>query len=203
MNRTRIGLTLAIAGLAIACSEPPVGPPAADAFEPAAVLTPGVHVLNTQLRGIINPDIEPSPAWGHIQIKLTDDGADGYRVEWKGRIFNPDAETLISGGIVYGGPDATLIPGTPIVFSLFRDSSESCDILNFDSQAITDEEHMPADIAQAMMLDPDLFAVVVFSPEGPRVAGLLGMPDPTEVIAFNPQPDPPGKIVRCDAVGTV
>jgi hypothetical protein len=31
------------------------------------------------------------------------------------------------------------------------------------------------------------------------VSGRFGVPDPTELIGFNPQPDPPGKIVRCDA----
>jgi hypothetical protein len=190
-------ITLAAAPLAFGCADLPTMPAASDATRPALDVTPNVYVLNTQLRGIINPDIAPSPAWGHVQVKLSYDGAAGYRVEWKGRLFNPDNETYAAVTLFYGGPDALPVPGIAPIFTFFDGTSQSCGILSFGSQAITDEEHLPADVAQSVLLNPNLFGVVVESPDGPRVAGKFSLASPGTLVGFNPQPDPPGMVTSC------
>ena len=201
MKRTPLKFTpLAIAVLAFGCDTPSEGPASPDGLDPAMNTSPAVHVLNTQLRGITNPEIEPTGAWGHVQIKLTADNG-GYLVEWRGRIFNPDGETFAQADIFYGGPDATPVPGAGPLFSLFRNASQSCDILSFSSQGITDEEHLPADIGDAMIVDPDHYLVRVMSTDDALLGGGFRIADPREVFGFNPQPDPPGASTRCEIVG--
>lgn len=205
MSRTGAGFAvLAIAGLAIGCSEQTTDPLTIDEFSPAADLSPGVHLLNTQLRGIIDPAIQPTPAWGHIQIKLTEDGENGFLIEWKGKLFNPANEVFSSAYII--NPAIIIIEpgdGEPTVsgslFTLFRGSDQSCGILLFGSQGITDEEHIPFEQGMDMITNPGIHEVLLVSEDGTAVSGRFGLPDPTELIGFNPQPDPPGKIVRCDA----
>ncbi len=203
---------LLLAALATGCIEPTSDPLSPDLpLVGAAEASPRVYVLNTQLRGIIDPEIEPSPAWGHVRIKLTDDGAEGYAVKWSGKLFNPERSTFNSGFIidpdimpdgdeVDGLEDHDIVIGGELVFTFFRDSGSSCDILSFDSQGITDEEHIPADVAQRMIAGPDLFRAVLLATDGSLVLGTFSHVDPTTILGFNPQPDPPqGKQTRCAA----
>lgn len=206
MKRNASSLTaLVVAGLAFGCAEPTSRPLV---FEPDFDVTETslrVYVLNTQLRGIIHPEITPSPAWGHVQVKLTDRGDGTFGVAWKGKLFNPNREIFagafiidqdhIGGGTV--GDGGTITSG--LVFKFFERASASCGIVNFNSQAITDEEHMPADIAMNMIANPELFQVLMTTGAGPRVVGTFGVMDPTTVLGWNPQPDPPGRL-RCDAI---
>jgi hypothetical protein len=205
MNRTATRLTTLAVALAIGCSEQATDPLTTEKLEDETI-SQGVYVLNTQLRGIIDPDIQPTPAWGHVQIKLTDDGEAGYRIEWKGKLFNPESEVFSSAFIInpdiIGGPGDGEPTGSGFVFTLFRGASESCGILLFDSQGITDAEHIPVEAALNMIIDPEIHEVVLVSTEGSFVVGRFGIPDPTELIGFNPQPDLSGKIVRCDVSET-
>jgi hypothetical protein len=106
-------LCLAVAALLLllqGCDpEPPTAP--ADLAGTGALFTAlegegAVYVLNAQLRPLASaPSTEPpSMAWGHIQVKIRYDPPpdDTYPVAWQGRIFNPDEETLTSGGIFFG-----------------------------------------------------------------------------------------------------
>lgn len=206
MNRASIPVSaLLIAGLSFACSEPSADPLGMDGSAAFAEVSPGVYVLNTQLRGIIDPDHEPAPtAWGHVQVKLMDNGDETFGIEWKGKLFNPERE-VFSGAFIINpdinpGPypdDGPPSGGAGLVLSFFRGSTADCDVLLFESQGIGDV--LPADVALNMILNPEIHAVLAFSTEGTLVAGRFGLPDPTEILGFNPQPDPPGKIVRCDA----
>lgn len=201
MKRTpRMFTPLAIAVLAFGCDTPSEGPAAPDGLGPAMNASPAVHVLNTQLRGIINPDIEITGAWGHVQIKLTAENG-GYLVEWRGKIFNPDGETFAHADIFYGGPDATPVPGVGPLFSLFRNASQSCDILSFGSQGIINPAILPADVGDAMIINPEQYVVRVMSTDDAVLGGAFRIADPREVFGFNPQPDPPSALTRCEIVG--
>ncbi len=206
-NAIRI-MPLALAALGLGCAEAGTVLSAGEEAGPAFTVSPAVYVLNTQLRGIIDPDITPTPAWGHVQLKLTDDDEEGYRVEWKGKIFNPKNEVFTSAVIInpdiiptsaHGDGDPPIVIGR-VVYRLFNTSTQSCGILLLDSQGITDEEHMPADIAQAMIINPEIHQLIVVSSSGGVMAGRFGLPDPQTALGFNPQPDPPGRISRCAAV---
>lgn len=207
MKRTATTLSaILIAGLAAGCSEATTDPLVDEEFGVWAAVSPGVYVLNTQLRGIINPDIEPSPtAWGHVQVKLTDNGDDTFGIQWKGRLFNPNEETFSGAFIIEPdinpGPfpnDGPPVGAGELVFTFFRGSIAACEVLVFESQGGAGDL-LPSDVAMNMILNPDIHEVLLFSTEGSVVSGRFGLPDPTELIGFNPQPDPPGKVVRCEA----
>lgn len=196
MSRTKqILMTAAV----LAACAPDSGP--GTPFEPSlsAELTtsPRVYVLNTQLRGIIDPDIAPSAAYGHLQVKLTDNGDDTFSVEWKGRIFNPGGEAFASGvvGIIVPLPQ-------PPFLTLFRFASSdavSCGVIDFDSDGIIDPEILPAAIANSWITNPDIHEArfsTVDRPDG-AIVGNFGVADPTTVLGFNPQPDPPRERARC------
>jgi hypothetical protein len=165
--------------------------------------TARVLVLNTQLRGIIDPEIMPTDAWGHLQVKLTEADDGTWVPEWNGRLYNPESQEFITGLVVEldgEGGDSVPFEGGEIlvgsvVLDLFRGASASCGIIDFESQAITDEEHMPADTAQRMMIDPDLFGVLLLSTDGPIVFGRFGPGDPEPVSGSGLT----GKPVRCSA----
>jgi hypothetical protein len=62
---------LAAAVLAGACTDSTTQPFGLDVE--TSTTSQGVHVFNAQLRGIIDPKIAPSPARGHVQVKLSAD----------------------------------------------------------------------------------------------------------------------------------
>lgn len=191
MTRVRtavLGLaTIAVIGCDV---EPPAAPDLALVADVSP--SPRIFVLNAQLRGIINPDIEPSEAWGHVQLKLTENADGTFAARWRGRIFNPSAEVFIRGTAGIIDPDIDPI----LTFFRLGTDGVSCDIIDFDSQGITDEEHIPAEFALAMIINPDLHEARI---EGDGVvAGTFGLVDPATLVGFNPQPDPPtGRQVRC------
>lgn len=164
-----------------------------------------VVVFNTQLRGIIDPDIQPTGAWGHVQLKLTEAGDGTWVAEWKGRLYNPDGHQFTAGFVIDLDADGGGDPGDPsdgggiildsAILDLFTDASASCGIIDFESQAITDEEHMPADVAQRMIIDPEIFGVVLVSTDGPIVFGRFGPGDPEPVSGDGLG----GRPVRCAA----
>jgi hypothetical protein len=141
--------------------------------------------LNTQLRGIINPDILPTGAWGHLQIKLTE-AADGTWVpEWKGRLYNPDGHQFVSGLIVMleegdSGGSGTIGDGGEIVvvgsivLDLFRGASASCGIIDLETPELSADDHLPADIGARMIIDPEIHEVLLLSTDGSLVAGQFG-----------------------------
>ena len=170
--------------------------------------SPRVFVLNTQLRGIINPDITPSAAYGHLQVKLTDNGDDTFSVEWKGRIFNPAAESFITGVVSLIGVNDEVPPGgeTPFtlapVLTMFRFISSdavSCGIIDFDSDGIINPDVIPAAIAENWIINPEIHEArfSTLEHEEGAVLGTFGIADPTTVLGFNPQPDPPQTRARC------
>lgn len=196
MTRVRIPVTALVSTLLVACAgEPPTSPglPAAD-----VVPTPRVFVLNTQLRGIINPDIEPSTATGHIQLKLRENEDGSFGVEWQGRIFNRGGERFFRATVGMAGGEVD-----PIL-TLFRLGGDgiACDVIDLDAQGEEDVASLPADIALALILNPEIYEARIESLERPdgAIVGFFGILDPDILVGFNPQPDPPqGRVVRCAA----
>jgi hypothetical protein len=186
------------------------GPAAPFDAVPSADVTPAprVYVLNAQIRGIVDPEIEPSAAYGHVQFKLTDNGDATFAVEWKGRIFNPAGEAFVSGvvGIIY--PDILPPPGgevplpSPPFLTLFRFAASdavSCGVVDVDSDGIINPDVVPAAIAESWIINPEIHEIRLASVERPdgSIAGTFGFHDPAAVLAWNPQPDPPRERARC------
>lgn len=201
INRaTMMSILVTATAAAIGCEDGagPSEPPAADAAW--AVLSPGVHVLNTQLRGIIAPDIEPAAAWGHAQVKLTYLGEEGYRVEWRARLFNPDQD-IFDRAVVYHVEDQPEEPADlpdPVVSFHHGETEEGCDILDFATDVVAHADPLPASIAETLINYPERHLLAFLTTDGSLVAGRFARPDPGLVLGFNPPPDPPGLITRCD-----
>lgn len=176
---------------------------------PAADVSPSpqVHVLNTQLRGIINPDIAPSPAYGHVHIKLTDNGDDTYSVGWSGRIFNPAGETFTSGivGIIDpdiepppagGEEDPPILVATPVL-TFFRLGTDgvSCGVIDFDSQGIIDPQILPAEVALRVIINPEIHVASFVTTQHATgaIAGSFGAGSPEQPVGESAA----GARVRC------
>ena len=197
MHRTHL-LVLASAAVLVACEVPTIISAPAE-FAPAADVSPSpqVHVLNTQLRGIINPDIEPSAAYGHVQIKLRDNGDETYSVEWSGRIFNPAGESFTAGlvGIIdpdieppppgTGDEDPPIIDASFLTFFRLGTDAVSCGVIDFDSSGIIDPEILPAEIALNMIINPEIHEARLLSVEHSTgaVAGTFGAGTPEAPVA--------------------
>ena len=190
MSRPRTVASILVPALLLACADEL--PTATHEFVADAVPAPRVFAFNTQLRGIINPDIEPSPARGHFQVRLTANEDGTFSVSWQGRIFNAAAERFVRGtvGMVGGGVD-------PIV-TLFRLGGDGigCDVIDLAAE----DQILPADVGRAFILNPEIHEARFESLERPdgAVVGSFGIIDPDHLVGFNPQPDPPkGGVVRC------
>jgi len=203
-------LIVAAAAFAAGCDAPgPVAPPANPAPATDVSPSPQVHVLNTQLRGIINPDIEPSAAYGHVQIKLRDNGDDTFTVEWSGRIFNPGGEAFAAGlvGIIDpdiepppeegGDGDGDIVITTPVLtfFRLGAGDLVSCGIIDFDSSGIIDPEILPAEVALNMIINPEIHEARFITSERMEgaIAGRFGAASAEEPVTGSTT----GPRVRC------
>jgi len=209
MHRTHL-LVLASAAVLVACEVPTIISAPAE-FAPAADVSPSpqVHVLNTQLRGIINPDIEPSSAYGHVQIRLRDNGDETFTVEWQGRIFNPSGESFSAGivGIIdpdieppppgAGDGDGGILVGTPVLtfFRLGAGDFVSCGVIDFDSQGIIDPEILPAEFALNMIINPEIHEARFLTVEhaAGAISGAFGAGTPEETVGGTET----GPRVRC------
>ncbi|HZD05226.1 MAG TPA: hypothetical protein VE173_09920 [Longimicrobiales bacterium] len=150
----------------------------------------GPVVLNTQLAGIIDPDIEPSPGYGHLQVVLTELEDGTYQVDWKGTLFNPGGETFSLGvlGISSEPPERV------VLFS----SQESCDVYELSSAGIIDPEILPAEVGLAAIIDPQILEARVMSDERPAgaLAGVFG-PATAETSLTLDRSGDGGSRVRC------
>jgi len=196
MSRARF-LFLAAAVIPVACDAPANVSSPPD-FAPSADISPSpmVHVLNTQLRAVTPADgSTASAAYGHLQVKLQDNGDGTFTVDWKGRIFNPAREAITSGqvGIInpevepppVGGGEIPLTP--PPVFTFFRFAATDavdCSVIDFDSQGIVNPEVMPAAIANNWIVNPDVHEARFMSVErmAGAVAGTFGAGTPEGAV---------------------
>ena len=191
--------TILLAGLALGACAAPTEPTLAPS---RTVIDTGVrtYTLHTQLRGIIDPDITPTPAWGHLHLALTSAGPSGYLAEWRGRLFNPDGETFSGGFII--NPDIAPDPidgddegsGTvsaTALLTLFRGSVETCEVLILESSDAA-PVNLTTEAVHALLGAPSGYRVIAISDRGGVVEGTLGIIDPEILVGFNPQPDPPG-----------
>lgn len=201
IDRTTMMSTLfTAAALATGCEKAPGPSEPAAGNAPLAMLSSGVHVLNTQLRVVLAPDIVPTAAWGHAQVRLTYLGEEGYRVEWRARLFNPEQD-IFDRAVVYhveDQPDEP--PDLPDAVVSFHhgETEEGCDILDFATDVVAHADPLPASIAETLISYPERHELVFTTTDGSLVAGRFALPDPRQVLGFNPQPDPPGLITRCD-----
>ena len=108
-------------------------------------------------------------------------------------IINPEIEPPPGGEVP--------LPPPPIL-TLFRLASAdalSCGVIDFDSEGIINPDVLPAFVANNWIINPEIHEarfVTVARPDG-EVAGTFGLVDPTTVLGFNPQPDPPRERARC------
>lgn len=203
--------TLVLAGtlLPLACNAPATGPgaPSEAPDEPSLSVSGATlaAVLNTQLRGIVDPEIEPSQAYGHVQLKLFDLGDGTFQVEWSGKIFNPARETFTAGYVGIMDPDIEPEPGSedpPIVltalFTFFHDLQIDCSTIVFDSDALATPQLLSSDIANAMITDEEHHEVDLLSEAHPfgSIRGVFGASTPENPIGDGT--DPAGKPVRCE-----
>ncbi|HEX9564155.1 MAG TPA: hypothetical protein VF981_09295 [Gemmatimonadaceae bacterium] len=201
MTRTPAIAIVALLGVGCTTVTDTITAPPAPAPSSTVDPSPRVYVLNTQFRGVINPEIVPSSAYGHIQLKLTDAGDGTYTVEWVGKIFNPNRETFLTAEIHDVGLTLPGDGGPPPLLDLFNLTATGgvdCSIIDFDSYGVTDEENLPSPDALALISSPSEY-VVIFSTQvnSLAVAGWFGAgPDP-DLVGFNPQPDPPKGSARC------
>jgi hypothetical protein len=192
----------------LGCDTPATPDPAP--APPALSTSPQVHVLNTQLRGVAPPDdgVTASAAYGHVQVKLTDNGDGTFAVQWKGRIFNPGGESFASGWVGIIDPDiqpppdgedgGVILPATRLLtfFRLGGGDAVSCGVIDFDSQGIINPEILPAELAQTWIINPDIHEARFLTLERLEgaVAGTFGPNTPEEPVTTSPGD---GQRVRC------
>jgi hypothetical protein len=161
------------------------------------------------MRGLVSENGEASSAYGHVQVKLTDSADGTFAVEWKGRIFNPGGESFAAGWVGIINPDieppppgeddgGVILPATPLLtfFRFGSGDAVSCGVIDFDSQGITDEEHMPADLAQTWIINPEIHEARFLTLErlDGAIAGTFGPNTPEEPMSTSAAG---GQRVRC------
>jgi hypothetical protein len=176
MNRTIAAIALLIPLAAPACDSP-TAPDAASDHELAAGWFPTSTILSANVRGIIDPEIHPSSAYGTIQLRLTDRGDGTYRADWYGRFSNPAMERFTAGHI---GIDPDIMPTSSspgaAVARLFGGASLRCDVA-VDSRGLYDTQIIPATVARAMLRYPERYEARLTSSTltGGAVAGRLAL----------------------------
>jgi len=162
-----------------------------------------VHTFNTQLAA--HDDLGPdawSPAWGHVQLKLVEAESGEYVPSWKGRLFNPAHEAFAYGGLVLSGAGGGLpgpgddVPESSMVLTFFSEVDSSCDVIEFESGELGPEDHLPAEIGLAAIINPDILVGAFFTSGATAVIGRFG-PSTPEVSQEVDRSGLAGRIVRC------
>lgn len=169
----------ALGALTLGCAEP-TGPGATPT--PNSIIIIGgklLGVLNTQFRGIGDPDIMPvSSVRGHLQLKVYDTGDGGYAAAWKGKFFNPECESLLGGGI-YAVQDSEDFPNPetrPTVRILPDDQPIGCGKTDLEGST-----GISADLAARLIGNPDIFIAVFFTQGGGLIVGTFSIGNPNDV----------------------
>jgi hypothetical protein len=147
-----------------------------------------VYVFNTQLRGSDEPGsgLGGLPAWGHLQLKLTELETGEFMPAWKGQLVNPAGETFRLGAVFAAPGDGGLpvpgdeIPGTGTepVLEFFGGAEASCDVIEFESGELGAEDYLPAEVGLAAIINPDILVAILFTTNATAVLGRFGPSTP-------------------------